>query len=315
MSPTYLRSSDWTAAGQDVSALLQRLSPEEAVQGPTTAFMDFAVEREQAQPICPGVPPQAAGGAPAGPGARAEPTLAERTIAHLEAALRHEREGVSRGWSWFEARWEAGRTLQARVARACLAAGPQPVAAIQDEDTGQWVVETVDLARPTPSAQRVVGDMLEIYEAIGVGALLMPECRRHPEYAATVVLASVLSVLEAKDIARALAHVLRAEGWFEPVLWSRMQTPRSLGRLLDFLASPALRRLLGRTVGARRAARYYARMMTRLVPGLGRKLLVADVLALVFEQWNAPADPPLRSLQSAGPRHPDLRPSLTGFTP
>lgn len=312
MSPTHLRNSDWTAAGHDVSALLQRLSPAHGAHGPTTAFMDLALECEVQEQPSAEVPPGEASGEPSGMRDPAQPSLPERAIAHLGAALRHEREGVARGWAWFEARWETGRVLQAQLVRACLAAGPQPVAAIQDEDTGRWIVETVDLARSTLSAQRVVADLLEIYEAIGVGALLMPECRRHPEYAGTVVLASVLSALEAKDVGRALAQVLRAEGWLDPALWDRLETPRSLGRLLDFLASPALRRLLGRTVGARRAARCYARMMTRLVPGLGRKLLMADVLTLVFEQWNGSAEPPLRSLQSVGPRHLAMRSTLTG---
>jgi hypothetical protein len=289
--------SDWNPAGHDA-------------EGPTTAFMALA-EQAEAEAVRR-APPALLRGAPTAQPARTE-SLAGRVIAHLEEALHHELQGASGGWGWFERRWEEGRTLHARVARACLAAGPQPRAAIQDEDTGQWFTESVDLARPMPSAQQVVGDMLEIYDAIGVGALLMPECRRHPEYAGTVALASVFAVLDAKDVARALTDVLRAEGWLEPALWSRHETPRSLGRLLEFLASPELRRLLGRTVGARRAARHYARMMTRLVPGLGRKLLMADVLGLVFEQWNAPAEPPLRSLQSKGPRHLDLRPTLTGF--
>lgn len=324
MSSSPVFRSDWAAAGRDASAFLDRLSKAarsertadaEHPAGPTTNFMAFAQEAEAAAERRG----DATGVSLKGEHAQAdEPmlpprSLPERAVAHLDAALRHDRDGVSRGWEHFETHWEEGRALQGRLALACLAAGPGPCAAIQDEISGQWFSEKVDLTRAVPTAHQVVGDMLEIYEAIGVGALLMPECRRHPEYAPTVVLASVLAVLDAREIARPLAEVLRREGWFEPVLWSRAQTPRSLGQLLEFLASPALRRMLGRTVGARRAARHYARMMTRLIPGLGRKLLQADVLWLVFEQWNAPAEPPLRSLQSRQPRQPALRPTFTGL--
>ena len=285
----------------------------DAVSGPSTAFMEHAGaaalttgEEPDFNDPCATSPAQHATESASGP---AEPTgvapakLAERVMSHLAAALAYEQADTSMGWSHFERRWAEGCGLHRLLARSYESAGLHPRSAICDEDSGQWHVEPVRLDHAMPPACQLVRKLMNIYADVGTYNLLTPQARRLNRHASLVALASVTVVLDAAEIAPALLALLRDQGWLDRALWTREQTPRSLGQLFEFLASAGFRRLLGRAIGARRAARFYARMMTRLVPGIGRRLLVADVLWLVFEQWKAPQVVP------DGTRLGQLRPS------
>lgn len=206
-------------------------------------------------------------------------------LAHLAAALAHDQMDVSRGWAHFERHWAQGCALHRHLARSYQAAGLQPVSAIRDEESSQWHVAQVPLDLPLPPASQIVRELTKIYEDLDTYSFSIPKGRRLNRKASLVALASVTAVLDAAEIAPALIALLREQGWFDRALWTREQAPRSLNQLFEFLASGGFRRLLAQQVGARRAARCYARMMARLIPGIGRRLLVADVLWLVFEQW------------------------------
>jgi hypothetical protein len=246
--------------------------PDQAGAGPCTAFMELAA---LAQPAADTLET---------PDLEAAP-LAPRVMAHLAAALAHDEAQASRGWLHFERHWAEGCLLHRHLAHAYQAAGLRANAAIRDEADGRWHTVAAPLDLALPPATQIVFDLARIYEGMETHNRLTPQPRRLNRRASLVVLASVTAVLGAADIAPALMTLLKDEGWADRTLWTRERMPQSLGRLIEFLASRGFRRLLGRQVGARRAARAYATMMVRLVPGVGRHLLVADVLWLVFEQW------------------------------
>lgn len=251
-------------------------------EGPSTVFMAcYADAPAHAVPDAGAVTAAATGAAA---GAVPLPALASRVVAHLSAALEHDRTSRCPGWAHFEQNWEEGCVLHRHLSRAYETAGLRPRSAIRDEDDGRWHVEPVPLGLPLAPASQVAFDLLRIYESVGERSLLDPRSRCQPRHAGLVALASVIAVLEARDVAPALLALLRAQGWLDGALWTREQTPRALGQLFEFLASRGFRRLLGRELGARRAARAYARMMARLIPGIGRRLLLADVLWLVAQQ-------------------------------
>jgi len=225
---------------------------------------------------------------------------------HLAGALGHEQARAARGPAHFAARWEEGRELQASLGRACRAAGLKPRAVILDDDLGESLEVAVDLLRPLPAAERVLLNVREFCLHVGSGAWRSPPARGKAEFRPGLAIGSLLAVLEAGDAAKGVIHILRSQGWTAPVLWTPEEITRTLARLIEFLGSAAFRRLLGRTLGARRGAQCYARFMPRLIPGLCRRLLLAQVLWLMYEALGAPARPASGSLQS-----PDVGPGRT----
>jgi hypothetical protein len=225
--------------------------------------------------------------------------LPARVVAHLAGALAHEQSHLPRGRERFRARWEEGRVLQRSLGRACSLAGLNPRAVILDDDLDESHEEPVDLQRPFPSADLVVRQLLEVYPLIGASVLLAPESRGRAEYRPALAIGSLLAILEVGDAAKSVMHILREQGWAASARWTSEVSTLTLGRLIEFLASAPFRVLLGRTLGARRAAQCYARMMPRLIPGLCRKLLLAHALWLIHEQLCAAPTVAGTSLQSS----------------
>jgi hypothetical protein len=279
--------------------------------GPTTAFMELASSPQLPAPSAPMFQSSATG---VEPNPASSDDLPARVMAHLAGALAHEQFSPSRGRDGFRARWEDGRELQRSLGRACRLAGLNPRAVVLDDDLDESHEAPVDLQRPLPSADLVVQQLLEVYPLIGASGLLAPELRGRAEYRPALAIGSLLAILEVGDAARSVMYILREQGWAASARWTSELSTLTLGRLIEFLASAPFRVLLGRTLGARRAAQCYARLMPRLIPGLCRKLLLAHVLWLMHEQLRTAPTVTGTSLQSST-RRPSLPRAVQPPTP
>ena len=310
MSMTRAEVQDaWGAARHASRQPMARFAPADSVRdqnlpcGPTTAFMELASGLQlpaasalMVQSAATGVEPNLA----------SSDELPARVVAHLASALAHEQATLPPGREQFRANWEEGRELQGSLGRICRFVGLKPRAVIVDDDLDESHEEPVDLQRPLPSADLVVRQLLEVYPLIGATVLLAPESRGRAECRPALAIGSLLAILEVRDAAKSVMHILREQGWAASARWTSEVSTLTLGRLIEFLASAPFRGLLGRTLGARRAAQCYARMMPRLIPGLCRKLLLAHVLWLMHEQLCAAHRVAGASLQSSA-----WRPSLS----